>query len=251
MFSASRSKSFCPQFLHHKRTQHCPAIALSPLLTGSIAFASISVGVNSCVNSYSTYSMLRRQPSAAFTSLHPPVEVSEAAEEQKPGVSRSQQKRLELAPTVSQLLLPHSAAALGAQNDQLVTDLDRLLQDQKKILPSDDSTRHDQLANKFHHKFVPWLQETLQKRPAIADEIYCKARCEEPTFREGYQHGVSMCLSVLGRSIRQYHATGMSVKARKEYMYPYGEAPEFTTTKSGGEMLDPQLGAKKLGRFHA
>lgn len=195
--------------------------------------------------------MLRRQPSAAFTSLHPPVEVGEAAEEQEPDVSRSQTKRLETAPTVSQLLVPHSAAALGAQNDQLVTDLDRLLQDQKKILPADDSTRHDQLADKFHHKFVPWLKETLQKRPAIADEIYCKARCEEPVFREGYQHGVSMCLSVLGRSIRQYHATGMGVKARTEFRYPYGEGPEFTISKSGGEMLDSGFGTMKSRLFRA
>jgi len=251
MFSASRSKSCYSQFMHHKHTHDLPALAFSPLLTGSIAFASISVGVNSCVNSYSTYSMLRRQPSAAFTSLHPPVEIGGVAEGQKPEVSRSQSQRLELASTASQLLLHNSAAALGSQNDQLVTDLDRLLQGQKKILPANDSTRQDQLASKFHHQFVPWLKETLQKRPAIADEIYCRARCEEPTFREGYQHGVSMCLSVLGRSIRQYHATGMSAKAKNEFIYPYGETPKFTTNKAGGEMLDPKLGTKKFGPLKA
>lgn len=177
--------------------------------------------------------------------------VGEAAEKQKPEVSRPQLRRHELPSTVSQQLVPHSAAALRAQNDRLVRALDRLLQDQKKILPADDYRRHTQLTDRFHHKFVPWLKETLQKRPAVADEVYCKARCEEPTFREGYQHGVSMCLSVLGRSIRQYHETGLSEQAQKDSMYPYGEFPEFTITKSGGEMLDPKLGTKKLGLFHA
>lgn len=251
MFSASRSKSFCPQILHHKHTQPFSALAYSPLLTGSIAFASISVGVNSCVNSYSTYSMLRRQPSAAFTSSHPPVEIGVAAEAQVPDLSKSQLKRLEPAPTVPQLLLPHSAAALATQNDKLVTDLDRLLQDQKKILPADDSTQHTHLSDKFHHKFTLWLKETLRKRPAIADEEYCKARCQEPAFREGYQHGVSMCFSVLGRSIRRYHETGMSEQAKKDRYYPWTEAPDFTITKSGGEMLDSKLGTKKLGFLQA
>lgn len=233
--------------MYYKHTQHCPAIALSPLLTGSIAFASVSVGVNSWVNSYSTYSTLRRQPSVAFTSLHPPIEASETAAGQKSDVLKSQLKRVEPAPTGSRLLLPRSAAALGVQNDQLVTDLDRLLQDQRKILLTDDSHRHDELTEGFHSKFVLWLKETLQKRPAIADEGYCKARCQEPTFREGYQHGVSMCLSVLGRSVRQYHAVGMSEQAKKGHRYPWGEAPEFTTS---GEMLDLKLGMKKLGLLH-
>lgn len=60
-----------------------------------------------------------------------------------------------------------------------------------------------------------------------------------------------MCLSVLGRSVREYHATGMGVKAKAEFMYPYGGVPEFEITKSGGEMLDSKLGTKKSGLFRS
>lgn len=134
------------------------------------------------------------------------------------------------------------------QKNQLVQDLDRFRQDRFNELPEKDDRRMRYMKQAFHDKFVGWLKERIEKRPSIADAAYCKARCEEPTFREGYQHGVSMTLAILGMSIQQYQSANTTHKARKTYYYlTFLKIGGFIVPKSNQEMLDPKLGTKILG----
>ena len=128
--------------------------------------------------------------------------------------SRTARPGLELDSAIAQLSLLSSAAALEQKKNQLVKELERLDQGQRNTLSANDHRRTTILTDEFHHKSVGWNKEAIQKRPSIADQAYCKARCGEPTFWEGYQHGVSMCLSILGTSIWQYHKAGLSEEAK-------------------------------------
>ena len=151
------------------------------------------------------------------------------------------------------LLIPELEATLEAQKNQLVNDLGDLLEDKTKTMVAVDATRSSQLAEHFHNAFVPWLAEAIEKRPSLADPVYCKTRCQEPAFQRGYQHGVSMYLSVLGSSILQYHESGLSEEAKKSDFYPYNwrrEYTKFAVGKDSAEMLDPKMRLKKGGVLH-
>ena len=164
--------------------------------------------------------------------------------------SRTARPGLDLGSVIAQLSLLSSAVALEQKKNQLVKELERLGQSQRNTLSANDDRRTTMLTDEFHHKFVGWMREVIQKRPSIADQAYCKARCEEPTFREGYQHGVSMCLSILGTSIWQYHKAGLSEEAKSTKYYPiYPELPKLKLTNSDQEMLGPGLGKKQMGLF--
>ena len=207
------------------------------------------------MNSYSTFSALWHERTSPLHSLHPPIRTSQPQEEKGPGSPEPQSGSPGSAEASSFQPSPASAAILKAavlkvKKDNLTKDLDRLGSDQADRLPSNDYRRTEYLKEHFHHRFVRWLKQELEKRPSIADEEYCKARCEEPTFREGYQHGISMTLSILGMSIQQYHKAGLSEKHKKDIGYPFMSAiPDFAISKSNQEMLDLKLDAKILGLF--
>lgn len=230
------------------------------LLAGSISFASVSFGVSSCLNSYNTYSNLQSRASALNASLNPAIQSANNVTEHKHHGSQELEGRGSqesaghepqesaghgLAPIQSQPHALASTSTLKAENDRLVQYLNGFLQNHKKTLPADDAMRVQMLSEAFHHKFVPWLRDTLRERPAIADLAYCKAHCEEPTFREGYQHGVSMSLLVLGSGIRQYHDAGMTEEEKDSVRYLYRvEHVDFGLEKEHAEMLSPHLGVK-------
>ena len=170
-----------PASYHISRLQTFPITSLChPLLQGIATFVGSFLGVHLAFSGYNPYSLLRRQPNASVASLHSPIEratvVGEPPEMEE---SRVYPPGQEPTPTQPTLHLPTSpsAAAVRAQNAHLINDLNRLLQDQKKILPANDSTRADVLSHSFHHKFVAWLTSTLGNRSSItADEVYCRAR---------------------------------------------------------------------------
>ena len=124
-------------------------MALFPLLTRSITFASISVGVNLCFNSYSTYAALRARPGASFHALHPPIETVNLPNDQDPKTSRAARPKLELTSAFAPLSSPSSAAAREQKKDQLVKELERLGQSQRNTLSADDYRRATYLADEF------------------------------------------------------------------------------------------------------
>lgn len=103
----------------------------------------------------------------------------------------------------------------------------------------------------YHDEFLRVLREEIQKRPVAADAEYVKAGCKDSTFKDGYQHGISMGLSILAQSTRQYHEEGLSEKYKREdrFSLRLTNIPELRIPKTEQEMLDPKIGAKGTGIF--